>query len=786
MNGFIFGTKAETLQNLYQNYRIGDAKICKPCFFTVSAWRSGPEGILASLMDEMRDSGRVIVRSSAAGEDSGNESLAGKYTSLVCDCTERELKQSIENVIRSYGRAGDDDEVLVQKAVEEVSCSGVVFSLDPDTGGRYYRIEYDDSTGSSSTVTSGKGVFTKLYYWFSGSKHFPGDPRLGKLCRTVRELVRITGREALDVEFLFSGEELYILQVRPLIFRTELADLSVMRRELTGIRSQIKERNRPDPFLLGKRTLFGVMPDWNPAEMIGIHPRNLAMSLYKELITDRVWAEQRRDYGSRDLTAFPLMIDFCGHPYIDVRVSFNSFIPAGLDPATAEKLVDYYLGRLEGAPDKHDKVEFDILFTCCTLHTDRMIRELGEHGFSSSEIEKITTSLKMVTKRIIDPEKGFWRTELSKVKLLETKRAEIEHSSLPVVEKIRYLMEDCKKYGTLPFAGLARSAFIAVQMLDSMVTEGFLTESEKDSFMSGLQTVNSSMKRDHDTMDKDRFLKTYGFLRPGTYDICSRRYDEAPDVYFSWNGEGGQRRGPYDSAEKPDPFILSPETKERIRKKMIDTGLGEDVTGLFAFIKGAVEGRETAKFVFTGNVSEILKKFGEWGEDLGFSRDDLSYADIRIIREICRGTVDEKKALQESVENGKRLYRDGKGMVLPPLIRDEDSVTAFHIPDSEPNFITQKRVWGKLKRIGRRIDSSGLAGHILLMESADPGYDWIFSHDIRGFITKYGGANSHMAVRAAERNLPAVLGAGEKLFRSLLDADAVEIDAPKKQVRIIR
>ena len=38
------------------------------------------------------------------------------------------------------------------------------------------------------------------------------------------------------------------------------------------------------------------MPDWNPAEMIGTKPRPLALSLYRELITDKVWSEQRLDY----------------------------------------------------------------------------------------------------------------------------------------------------------------------------------------------------------------------------------------------------------------------------------------------------------------------------------------------------------------------------------------------------------------------------------------------------------------------------------------------------------
>ena len=37
------------------------------------------------------------------------------------------------------------------------------------------------------------------------------------------------------------------------------------------------------------------------------------------------------------------MVHFCGLPYIDIRLSFNSFIPANLNTKLAEKLVDYYM-----------------------------------------------------------------------------------------------------------------------------------------------------------------------------------------------------------------------------------------------------------------------------------------------------------------------------------------------------------------------------------------------------------------------------------------------------------
>ena len=76
--------------------------------------------------------------------------------------------------------------------------------------------------------------------------------------------------------------------------------------------------------------MYGVMTDWNPAEIIGTSPGELALSLYKYLITDDVWAIQRAEFGYRDVRPAPLLVKFAGRPYVDVRLSISSFIPKKL------------------------------------------------------------------------------------------------------------------------------------------------------------------------------------------------------------------------------------------------------------------------------------------------------------------------------------------------------------------------------------------------------------------------------------------------------------------------
>ncbi|MDZ7717077.1 MAG: PEP-utilizing enzyme [Balneolaceae bacterium] len=82
-------------------------------------------------------------------------------------------------------------------------------------------------------------------------------------------------------------------------------------------------------------------------------------------------------------------------------------------------------------------------------------------------------------------------------------------------------------------------------------------------------------------------------------------------------------------------------------------------------------------------------------------------------------------------------------------------------------------------------DKNDLEGKIVLTEGADPGYDWIFLHPIKGLITKYGGAASHMTIRCAEFGLPAAIGCGEEWYSRLKDARNVELNCNNKQIRVL-
>ncbi len=771
-----FGTKAETLELLAPLLR--SARVLPQVRLSVADWRRCSGEVVAEIEAAPWAAGRMIVRSSTQSEDGGAfGSRAGEYESVAGVLGRTELEQAIERVIASFGEdAPDHDQIFVQPMLEHVAMAGVAFSRNTG-GGPYFVVNYDDRSGVTDKVTAGVGENLKTFLCLK-SRPDACPSSLVPVIALVAELEALLGCDAIDVEFAVASDgQLYLLQVRPLSVDEDApVEDAEVDAAIAEAAQKIELLSRPHPYLHGSRAIFGVMPDWNPAEIIGVRPRPLSLSLYRELITDAIWAYQRDNYGYQNLRSFPLLVSFHGLPYIDVRVSFNSFIPRDLPGELAGRLVNYYIDRLLAEPHLHDKVEFQIVFSCYTLDLPARLGVLSQYGFSADDVTELTGALRRLTNRIIHGETGLWRQDRTKIDILAERFSTIGHARIDKVSQIYWLMEDCKRYGTLPFAGLARAGFIAVQLLQSFVEVGILSDQEAATFMASVDTIGSRLGRDFTQLSKAEFLARYGHLRPGTYDILSPRYDEAPDLYFDWS----DTRPPASEAPR---FALSIQQLRQLEQLLKQHELEIDVLGLIEFVKAGIEGREYAKFVFTRSLSDALSLIRQLGEDHGLSGEDCAFLDYSVIRTLYSESGPVREALLESVTRGREQYALTRRLVLPPVIARPEEVFAFHLPPSQPNFITQKEVTARVASVTDAPES--FAGRILFVPSADPGYDWIFTRDISGFVTQYGGANSHMAIRAAELGIPAVIGAGETLFRQWQSATTLCLDCTNQRVVVV-
>ncbi|MBF0125682.1 MAG: phosphoenolpyruvate synthase [Magnetococcales bacterium] len=767
-----FSTKAGTLEYL-QTRLDGVARVAPLLYFTVRQWQEDRRVCLEAVTPAI-GAAPWIIRSSCRREDGVTASQAGAYLSVAHVLPEG-VEQAIEAVIASYGALEPEDEILVQPMLRGVVRSGVAFSHDPNTCAPYRVVNWSEG-GDTAAITGGAGGRT----WQQAARSpLPPPPALAGVVRLLEKLLALFGGVPVDCEFALTsdgGQEiLWLLQARPLVLTREPESDALQAMRLRRIEEKVARGMAPHPFLIGRRTVYGVMPDWNPAEIIGVRPKPLALSLYRELVTDAIWAYQRHNYGYRNLRSFPLMPNFFGLPYIDVRLSFNSFIPADLDEGLAGRLVDHYIDRLLAEPTLHDKVEFEIVYSCYTLDLPTRMERLGEAGFSLHDREVIAGSLRRLTNRIVHPTEGLWREDAAKLEILQARREELLSSGADPLERIYWLLEDAKRYGTLPFAGLARAGFVAVQMLKSLVAVGIFSSADYDAFLAGVSTVSGQLARDRVMLDKATFLARYGHLRPGTYDILSPRYDEKPDLYFDWT-----RRFAAPAPLKPFSVTL-PQMREMV-KLLSSHGLQPDPVGLFDFLQAGIELRELAKFHFTRNLSDALALVSACGAGWGFSREELAFCDISAFRELYVATADPRDLLGRSIEQGRARYRETLAVSLPPVLAGPEDVWAFEWPESQPNFITQKQVTAGVVGCDARGE---LAGALVCIPNADPGFDWLFAYPIAGLITAWGGVNSHMAIRAGELGLPAVIGAGEILYRRWSGARRLHVDCAGRRVEIL-
>lgn len=787
---FVLGTKAQTLQRLQG--MVTRSRIEDQISFTVTQWQTDAREVMQRISLKFCG-GSLVIRSSALSEDGFATSNAGAYTSVLnVDSSAPDiLLAAIQQVIDSYPDRDGSNQVLVQPMLASVLASGVVFTRTLENGAPYYVVSYDDVTGSTESITNGSSRHHKTLVIrrdaLDSSPNLPENLRA--LLPAIREVESLLGYDSLDIEFALSNDGVHILQVRPIA--VDHSSVQVADEEIFALLEHACQRfvslQAETPFCLGRSTVFGVMPDWNPAEIIGTKPGALAMSLYRYLIMDDVWATQRAEYGYRDVRPQPLLVAFAGHPYVDVRASFNSFIPATLDDSLARRLVEFYVHWLSENPHLHDKVEFDVVPTCFALDFNRWATRLQqEGGFSVDEVDELRHALIQITANAV----ARTPVDANSIEHLESRFDKIRASKLAPLEKTWVLLDDCRRFGTLPFAHLARSGFVAMTLLKSAVTRGVLSQEEMDDFLATIRTVSHTLTQDAAAtaggeMGWEAFIEKYGHLRPGTYDICSPCYAADPERYLRPLVEQ-QVNGSVSQTESGNKWALA---KIRFCRALADEGLVFENDTLEAFLRQAIEGREYAKFVFSRNLSLALEQIAVWGKELGLSREELanlSLDNVLGFRTGATAVVDAGSWLRQHARENIELGRRVGAVELPPLITSPEDFSIFTYPSSQANFIGSGKVTARCVVLTKDSGDTELEGAIALIPQADPGYDWLFGRSIAGLITMYGGANSHMAIRAAEFGLPAAIGIGEVAYREYIGANVLELDPNNRLIRIIR
>lgn len=720
---------------------------------------------------------KIILRSSSISEDQLFKSNAGKFKSF----NNIDVKDKIKILTKSKEIAKDfknsNDQILIQEFIEKPKVSGVIFTRNISNNSPYCTINYDTS-GKTNLITSGNynptmqtvSIFRDELAKFNF---------FGKRLKFIFDLEKIYKNNRLDIEFCIKNNNLFLFQCRPLKPMPKVDDI-LIRQTLINIKKKFIKLNHLIPNLSGKFNIFSNMCDWNPAEMIGNKPFPLAVSLYSELITDNIWSIQRSNYGYKNVRPNRLMVNLAGSPYIDVRTDFNSFLPKDLPQSLESKVINYYLLNLKKKPSNHDKVEFNIVETCYDFNTEKKLKKF----LTNSETKIYINHLKKITNYIIDKKNNLLQKEINKLFILEKKLLNVKKSKLSELQKIYFIVDYCKKYGSLPFAGIARIAFIYTKLLKTLKENKYLTDNDYELFYESCETITNKMnlllcKIKNNPKKKSLFLDKFGHLRPLTYSIVSKNYKENFKNYFSTKSEIKLKKKKY--------FKIKKKKLIKINKLLKKNRLNIDAETFFKQAKKSIELRELAKFIYSKAINAIFENLLSLAREIKISRSDLDYLSIKNLLNYYNNLNIQKlkKLLLEEIKQNKQDQKVMSFLQVPDFFSNIKDIYIKKDINSYGNYITGKNVEGKIINLHKTRKYKLLENKIVLLENADPGYDFIFSKKIKGLITCFGGANSHMSIRCLELEIPAIIGVGTKNYKSISESNFIQIDCKQNFYKLI-
>lgn len=790
---FVISTKANTLGSLrplLKHSRIEPALV-----FRSYDWNAKPEEVLDQVQGEF--SGLLVVRSSAVNEDTFHASLAGCYDSVLnVDSTKRaQVKKAINQVVSSYKDQESEyplHQILIQPQTQNIRVSGVVFTHQLETGAPYLTINYDEQSKRSDTVTGGREA--QLLQVYRNVRPKKWSSRWQPLRKAIQEIEKVIPNVPLDIEFaITTKDKVVIFQVRPLnceLGKTTQVDQQVQTclvRERQKLKSLVKGSQQG----FGKKTLLSDMAFWNPAELIGAQPRPLALSLFQFIISNSAWNFGIVPLGYTRLLSPALLVEVAGKPYIHVRKAFEALIPALVPKTLRTRLVHRYLQVLQDSPELHDKVEFEVIDSCMHLEWGTREKQLKKWGFSEKAISLLSATLRDLTNPILNNYPDLLKKDFAQLKQLHVDPVECAEKTLTKdLRQVLAQIDEVRQCGAIPFSRMARLAFIGKTFLNSLVKRKFVSSQESEEFLDGLHSVASQFRLDRDRLAEgkveiEEFLKIYGHLRPGTFDIRASRYDHTPELLTEISCQEVEPQSP---ELQKEPLISSLEKHRKIQQAMNRLGIQMDSHDILPFIKSVLEAREQAKFELSKAVSAVLESIAGVGQVLGFTREEMSFLSVVDLQKASRLSPNHVPGfLKKRIEVGRGAFETTKLILLPSIICSLQDLEFIEHPVSRPNFVTGKMVQGVIQWIGpgENVNPNLVKEKIIVIENADPGYDWIFAAGIKGLITCYGGVASHMAIRCAEFGLPAAIGCGQSYFSQLPKSGEVRLDCDARKISLV-
>jgi pyruvate,water dikinase len=757
-----------------------------------------PDGFKPSLESCLvaLNSQKIIVRSSAIGEDSDRFSFAGQLDSFV---VQNNTEAALGAILKCWDGLHNDrvlayEKLSGKKLVEmgvviqefvEADYAGVTFTSSPYNIDQIYT-EY--VKGAGEQLVSGK-ITPKNF-----TVHFREIPK-EKLPFNAVELIRLatTLKENygyhIDIEWVSKGAHIFFVQARPITI--------LQKKKVYWTNTNLNE-NYPTPM---SPLLYSIARDSyyhyfkNLAGLLQINKKSLRALEYDFSNTVGIWSN-RLYYNMTSIhtiiSSSPLQVYF--------KDAFNKFVGysekdvAQVDTSKSTSIVRFIfrLIRLNFSLEKHVK------------SIEKMVDDFALQASKKDQNLPIAS---------------LFYTFLD-LRFHQWYRASLADFFSMIHYKV--LGEITKKYYGEKSVGMHNTLVQAIPGLMSSepLNDAYdiVQEINKNSALKALFDARSAPKIYQEIQENPSFyqlkenlngyLKKWGFRCSGELMFFSTNYIEEPTKFI-------ELLQVYSSQDAQDPReAIAIKDQERkiamrsfawkiIKKRSIFIPISILEVGMVylsaKLCKQAISSRERVRYKQAEmyyHFKTIVKKMGaQFVEEQKInSADDLFYLSYKEIGELLSSSSMFSKDLKELIKERRSRFNKDSQNEYP-----ENFTTSFgERPASVKEAVTYTgdftafnglavsggKIKANVKVLASVLESAKLnKGDILVTKQTDPGWAMVFPL-IGGLIVERGGALSHGAIVAREFGIPAVIGIAN-ITEILKDNDEVILDGDLGKIQLL-
>ena len=763
------------------------------------------------------------VRSSSPEEDLEEASFAGIYESIlgVSDINlERAVQDCFSSVFnervlsyknsRGYDYADAKIAVIIQKQLAS-DISGVAFSLNPVTN-YYDEMVINANFGLGDTVVDGSvsadqfivdKISSTIIERKSGSKEFfhrlNEDGAIIKekmhssdsFCLTDKQILEINALtvkieaeydKPMDIEWAYEGDELFLLQARPITGYTILPP-----------KMQTKPGGQKNLYLDGLLTEQGLTEAFSPLNTGVMAETTITMSKYMGIGKEFLDATTYLDAG-RMYMHIGNAVKLSGKKaFVKPITAVDSHAAAVLEQTDIKPYIPKKMPKgIMGAVFKMIAGSMKTVISTLRVYRkpeDFLSYYLAENkrlGIELKEAFEREQSFESLNEAVADLN-GYWLSMVSLLALMAVTMARssikklLKNEDEEVTERLLYLERALPDNVTIEMGLQLFDLSQFSEIKDSDDAEDFIKKLNRGELSSEFQ------------QKWDRFMHDFGFRGPRELDIATKRYYEKPDEIFDLLKSISENDHPELSPRK----IFDEGVKKReetytfiVEKLQRNRGKLRKFQKRYKVMECFVAYRETPKYYWIMGVDYLRKKILTIGEEW-VSTGRLDKVDDVFnlhYEEIAEAEKNSSLDIGLLVRKNIEYYEQYKNSANPPVIIDSRGfIPSLKQKPANKNEllgtpVSPGIVSGPVKVLRHPGEKKIEPGDILVAIATDPGWTSLFLN-AAGVLIQHGGSLQHGASVARESCKPCIVGL-ENITELLEDGQIVELDGSSGLIRI--